>query len=222
MAEREFPPRLLVSRIDANFEGRRSASLPAKASGAKRTESHEKPMQFCGIARLYTGSDWNRVDLFCTDRVHPGRRGTHSLSLAPLAAALIAVLLALTLPIAVAEAPSAGADAHAASAQRREARGWIELEQNQRAYRDRVEPLGLKQQRQLETIERSQGVDLRALQQRDAREIERLERQQRITPSSNLDRTRAPTRDATTDIRRRAERHRTNIRLQQEGLPFRR
>jgi len=222
MAEREFPPQFLISRIGAKFEDRRSVSLPAEASGAKQAESHEKPMQFCGIFRLYTGSDWNRVDLFCTDRVHPGSRGTLSPSLAPLAAALIAVLLALTLPIAAAEPPSAGADALAASAQRREARGWIELEQNQRAYRDRVEPLGLKQQRQLETIERSQGVDLRALQQRDAREIERLERQQRIAPSSNLDHTRAPTRDAAADIRRRAERHRTNIRLQQEGLPFRR
>ena len=108
-----------------------------------------------------------------------------------------------------------------ATQERRDARGWLELEQNQRAYRDRVAPLDLKQQRQLETIERSQQLDLRRLQQRNVRELDKLERQRRLTPPGNLDAYNVPKRDAAADIRRRAERHRSMIRSQQQGLPFR-
>lgn len=102
------------------------------------------------------------------------------------------------------------------------ARGWLELAQDQRSYRDRTGPLDLKQERQLEVIERSQRLDLRALQQRDARELERAERAQRLAPPGALNSTRVPARDAAADIRRRAERHRSNIRRQQQGLPFHR
>lgn len=102
------------------------------------------------------------------------------------------------------------------------ARGWLTLEGDQRAYRDRVGPLGLKHQRQLETIERSQQLDLRAVQQRTGRQIERAERVQRLAPSSNLGTPQIPMRDAAADIRRRIERHRYNIRSQQGWLPFHR
>ncbi len=188
-------------------------------------------MQFCGISGLYFGIDWTRIGRVCTDLVRlnaddspsSSRRGS---SRRPFVAILIASVLALGGTSAAAETPNAEASpiagSVAGSAQGRDTRGWIELEQDQRAYREAVKPLDLEQQRQLETIERSQALDLRALQQRNAREIERLERQQRIAPSSNLKRLRAPTRDTAADIRRRAERHRTNIRLQQEGLPSRR
>lgn len=134
---------------------------------------------------------------------------------------LLLILVAHASPVA-AEAPQGAASALGATQERRTARGWIELEQDQRAYRNRVAPLDLKQQRQLETIERSQQLDLRALQQHNTRAINRAEHQQRIAPQTNLGADSVPARDAAADIRRRAERHRFNIRSQQDGIPFQR
>ncbi|WP_462321819.1 hypothetical protein [Halochromatium sp.] len=105
---------------------------------------------------------------------------------------------------------------------RRSARSWLELEQAQRAYRDRVAPLDLKQHRQLEAIERSQQLDLRRLQQRNARELDRIERQRRLTPPSNLDTYNGPSWGSAADNRRRAERHRWMIRGQHQRPPFHR
>lgn len=102
------------------------------------------------------------------------------------------------------------------------ARGWLILEGYQRTYRDRVGPLGLKQRRQLDSIERSQQLDLRAVQQRNARQVESAERTQRLAPSSSLGVPLIPKSDAAADIRRRIERHRYNIRSQQGRLPFHR
>lgn len=128
------------------------------------------------------------------------------------------VLISTTFVIAPAVAGGAGDDAPALSAtqERSDARGWLELEQEQRAYRDRVAPLDLKQQRQLEIIERSQRLDLRRIQQRDTREIERLERQQRLRSPTARDAYSLPRRGAAADIQRRAEQRRARIRNQQE------
>lgn len=132
------------------------------------------------------------------------------------------VLIVLGIPAEADEPrPSGNASALEAGQERRAARGWLELEQDQRAYRDRVAPLDLKEQRQLEVIERSQQLGLRRLQQRNARQRDKLERQRRVTPPGNLDAYNVPKRDAAADIRRRAERHRSMIRSQQQGLPFR-
>ncbi len=129
------------------------------------------------------------------------------------------ILILFAIPAAGQEQRSTNAGALEARQERHAARGWLELEQEQRAYRDRVEPLDLQQQRELEIIERSQQLDLRRLQQRNVRDLDRLERQRRLRPPSKA--YNVPKRDAAADIRRRAERHRSMIRSQQRGLPFR-
>jgi hypothetical protein len=132
------------------------------------------------------------------------------------------LLLGVMLASAAATVQAAGErTAPGASAQqsRSDARGWLQLDLDQRAYRERVEPLDLQQQRRLEVIEREQRLDLRALQQRDARELEQAARQRRLAPDHDLG-VAIPRRDAAADIRRRAERHRDNIRREQLWLPF--
>jgi hypothetical protein len=105
-------------------------------------------------------------------------------------------------------------------AQRQAARGWLELEHAQRTYRERVEPLPLPSHRQLEVIERSQRLDLRQMQQKDQRALSTAERESRLAPRSNLGADPIPFRDATTNIRRRAQRYRQRLHQQQSGLPF--
>ncbi|MCF7978817.1 MAG: hypothetical protein K9L82_12520 [Chromatiaceae bacterium] len=176
------------------------------------------------------GKNWIKRPYFCTIAVRAmppgcqtalGVRDQRSRTRSRTIGLLLLILAAQGSPIA-AQVSSGAANALGATQERRAARGWIELEQDQRAYRHRVAPLDLKQQRQLETIERSQQLDLRALQQRNTRAINRAEHQQRIAPQTNLGADRGPARDTAADIRRRAERHRFNLRSQQEGLPFRR
>ena len=134
---------------------------------------------------------------------------------------LVSGLVLMSTTFVVVPAVAGGADDDtpvlSANQERRDARGWLELEQEQRAYRDRVAPLDLKQQRQLEIIERSQRLDLRRMQQRDAREIERLERQQRLRSSTSRDAYSLSRRGAAADIQRRVEQRRARIRNQQEG-----
>lgn len=186
-------------------------------------------MRFRGISGSGSETDWTSVGGFCTKVVpflasRRPRRPVGRAQPLPLDLVLILVggliLSAGALMPVFAQPPQSATRALSGAEPRREARGWIELEQDQRTYRNKVETIDLQQQRELEVIERSQQLDLRALQQRDRRELDRVEREQRLTPPSNLDRGRIQTRDAAADIRRRAERHRSNIRLQQEGLPF--
>lgn len=59
--------------------------------------------------------------------------------------------------------------------QRTEARGWLQLDQEQRTYRERVEPLQPQEEATLEQLERRQQLDLRGLhleQRRDRRRQE--------------------------------------------------
>jgi hypothetical protein len=98
---------------------------------------------------------------------------------------------------------------------RREARGWLELEQDQASYREPVLPLDLREQRQLEVIERSQRNDLRALQQRQQREVQLKRRSMRRAPKLDV-----PRRDPLQPQRRAVERLRLRIQMQQDGLSY--
>jgi hypothetical protein len=173
------------------------------------------------------GKDWNKRFCPCTIPVRSGSRigccpqGGQRVNLLSVLGGLVLIATSQSVPGA-GETPRGTVAAFGAAQERRAARGWIELEQEQRAYRNRLGSLDLKRQRQLETLERSQQLDLRALQQRDARAIDRVERQQRIIPQANLNAYRRPARDAAADIRQRAERHRVKIRGQQDGRSFRR
>jgi hypothetical protein len=102
---------------------------------------------------------------------------------------------------------------------RREARGWLQLERDQQTYRERVEPLDLRDQRGLETIERSQRNDLRALQQRQRRELQAERRLNRPGHSADLPR-QIRRRDPFLQQRQTVERKRLEIRMQQDRLPY--
>lgn len=137
------------------------------------------------------------------------------------------ILIAISVPDAasgqgVSSGVSSETQGFESAQERRAARSWLELEQEQRAYRNRVAPLDLKQHRQLEIIERSQQLDLRRLQQGNARELDRLERQRRLTPPSNLNTYNGPRWGSAGDNRRRAERHRWMIRGQHQRPLFHR
>jgi hypothetical protein len=95
------------------------------------------------------------------------------------------------------------------------ATGWLQLERDQRRYRERVEPLDPREERQLEVIERSQRDDLRAAQQRLERAERFDDRQQRMTPAPVV-----PRRDWGAERRRVIERKRLEVQMQQQGLPF--
>ena len=100
---------------------------------------------------------------------------------------------------------------------RREAAGWLQLERDQATYRERVVPLDLRDERQLESIERAQRNELRALQQRQRRDIQTERRRAGPDP----DAARAVPRRATRVERRRAvERERLQFRMQREQLPY--
>jgi len=98
---------------------------------------------------------------------------------------------------------------------RREARGWLELQQDQTSYSERVAPLDLREQRQLEVIERDQRNDLRALQQRQQREVQFERQSTRRAPDTDV-----PRRDPFQPQRRAVERQRLRIQMQQDGLPY--
>jgi hypothetical protein len=98
---------------------------------------------------------------------------------------------------------------------RQTAAGWLQLERDQQRYRERVAPLDLREQRQLEIIERTQRNDLDAAQQR-LRRSEQLERGRRLlTPPP-----RVPRRDTGAERRRTIERLRLDLQLQQQRLPY--
>jgi len=98
---------------------------------------------------------------------------------------------------------------------RREARGWLELQQDQTSYSERVAPLDLREQRQLEVIERDQRNDLRALQQRQRRAVQFERQSMRRAPNTDV-----PRRDPFQPQRRAVERQRLRMQMQQDGLPY--
>jgi hypothetical protein len=102
---------------------------------------------------------------------------------------------------------------------RREATGWLQLDRDQRTYRERVEPLDLRDQRRLETIERSQRNELRALQQRQERAA-RADLGARGRQHDGDAPRQIPRRDRFLQQRQGLERKRLEFRMQQDRLPF--
>jgi hypothetical protein len=120
--------------------------------------------------------------------------------------------------LALAQPPATTADQS-----RRDAAGWLELEADQRRYRDRVEPLDRRDERQLETIERRQALDLRVLQQRQRQALEQEQRTlRRRRQEAGADW--RPPRPANSgfDAQREQQRLRLDRQLEQYRLPFRR
>jgi len=160
-------------------------------------------MALCGLvagpaAWARTGRSYPCSAGVCTVRVHVSRKtGLHPRFWLPL-------LLSLSVFAVTTHAET-----------RREASGWLSLERDQRAYRERVEPLDLREQRQLGVIERSQRNDLRALQQRQQRALQFERQSQRRIPDADV-----PRRDLFPQQRRAVERKRLQIRMQQDGLPY--
>jgi len=105
---------------------------------------------------------------------------------------------------------------------RREAAGWLQLERDQRSYRERVEPLDLREQRVLETIERRQRNDVRDLQQRQRRELETRERElRRSRRQAGPEPIPEPRRPGLgVEQQRQLDRQRLDRRMEQERLPF--
>lgn len=114
-------------------------------------------------------------------------------------------------------APAAGQDP-AAGEQRREAAGWLELSRSQRAYRERVAPLTLREQRELSVIERSQRLDLRAEEQRRRRAIAAERREQPLAQPPGVQP--LPPRVLAPRLRRDDDRLRLRLQMQQQRLPF--
>lgn len=170
------------------------------------------------------GKIWIRRSFRCTIAVHldPSRGQSRGLGAVAQVGWVLLSLAALTSSASAADGASASASASAMAAtqERRAARGWLELEQEQRAYRDRVAPLDLKEQRLLESLERSQRLELRGIQLRNARELERRERQRRLESQAGAAYNRMPRWDTAAEVRRRAERFRATIRSRQDRLPF--
>jgi hypothetical protein len=124
----------------------------------------------------------------------------------PAAGILVSVLLVGLLPVSPLVA---GPEA---------ASGWLQLERDQQTYRDRVEPLDLRETRRLETVERQQRLDLRAEEQKIER-AERLDDRMRgiRAPSTSSAVSGA---DRSSVRRRTVDRQRQRVRSQQQGLPF--
>jgi hypothetical protein len=97
------------------------------------------------------------------------------------------------------------------------AAGWLQLERDQRTYRERVVPLDLREQRELSVIERQQRDALRGIEQRRryGEQLDRRERRSGVTQPRPV-----PRRDVDGAAGRDYERQRLDRRLEQYRLPF--
>ncbi len=100
-----------------------------------------------------------------------------------------------------------------------EAAGWLQLERDQAAYRERVGPLDLKRERELEVIERTQDLQWRSLQQQQRWEAQRIGREHRLDAGGGEPPTRAR-REWFIDQRRSVQQQRLRTQIQQDSLPF--
>lgn len=112
------------------------------------------------------------------------------------------------------------------SAEPTRAAGWLQLERDQRTYRQRVGPLDLREARELSTVERVQRNDLRAVEQRLERDASRR-RRVLDPPAARPDQPGAvtpppamPRRGGGTDPGRALERQRLQLRMRQYRQPF--
>jgi hypothetical protein len=136
----------------------------------------------------------------CTSAVHRGRRVLITMS------AALAVLC-VTKEVAAAD-PGSGAGAHQLQAE-----SWLQLKQDQKTFREGVEPLEPQQAKRLDRLELRQQGRARELEQR-RRQYPNLER--------NIPRRNDPwspsTRPRDTPSRRAIESQRLRMRIQRETL----
>lgn len=100
-----------------------------------------------------------------------------------------------------------------APAPQREARGWLELDRSQKAYRERVEPMTPAEESTLEQIERGQELDLRRLDQHQQRREQEFERRERFTMPDQ-----PPPLPRPGVTLRESNRQRLDLRIEQETL----
>jgi hypothetical protein len=101
--------------------------------------------------------------------------------------ALLIVLLGSAGPVSAGDPARARISMEAAGAfQAREAQGWLQLGQDQRAARARAEPLTPRQSRELQSIEQQERAGLAATLQTQRREIDALRLAQRRGPDPGL------------------------------------
>jgi len=190
MAEREFPPLYLLSMFSANVP---NACQPSPRRAVC-------PMALPGIRRRRGGAWANPVHLGAI--LHrKGASGARTRRLA----------WAFGVSVALSAALQAGPH--------QSAQGWLQLEQDQRAYRERVAPLDLREQRELSTIERQQRLDLQSLQQRQRWDEGLARRRPRIAPSPEVPRKPLP-RDWRSDRHRAGEALRLDQQMERYRLPF--
>jgi hypothetical protein len=77
-------------------------------------------------------------------------------------------------------AGSAGEGPPVAAQKRTEARGWLQLESDQRAFRDQVSPLPAAEAAALDQLDQRQALELRGLQLEQRRELQAEEHLDRI------------------------------------------
>jgi hypothetical protein len=132
-------------------------------------------------------------------------------------------LLAVVL-LSLAVAPVSGVAQDGAMAEGRDDRGaWLQLRRDQTVYRERVEPLDLRDQRRLEAVERGQGLELEAVLQRQRLERSRRRlRERRLGAGGDRPGDAARRGDMANRHRQLIQEQRLRTRIQQQTLPYHR
>jgi hypothetical protein len=97
--------------------------------------------------------------------------------------------------------------------QRLEAQGWLQLKQDQKTYREGVEPLPPREEKSLDRLELRQRRDARELGQRQRQSVDTLRNRPRDTDGS-----RSARRRIELEGRQQLERQRLDMRIQRETL----
>jgi len=121
---------------------------------------------------------------------------------------IILIALVVTLDVAARDPGSVGRQ------QRQQAEGWLQLKQDQKTFRDDVQPLQPSTANRLDQLERRQQLDLRALDQQQRQALDR-DRNLGRGPSSKT-----PSASLQRDLRTRHEdeRQRLKMRIQRDTL----
>jgi hypothetical protein len=132
------------------------------------------------------------------------------------------LLMLLTLGLVLAPA-SAVAQGGAGEQGREEASAWLQLRRDQAVYRERVEPLDLRDQRALETIERGQDLELEGVLQRQRLERSRQRlRERRLGAGVDHHGDSADRAGMANRHRQLIREQRLRTRIQQQTLPYHR
>lgn len=106
-----------------------------------------------------------------------------------------------------------GKEIAAGEQQRLEATGWLQLQYDQRTYRERVDPLGSGDRVKLDRLEHRQRLEFDALRQR-GRQSTHIERRRRRAAEAQ----RPAVRGRKLNYGRKLERQRLDMRIQREAL----